>query len=63
MQKVTVGSAARSSQQRQIAAEALAAFGLADTTYMLVKLGTTTTFRVWSYQLAVSDWPGGTAGF
>jgi Ser/Thr protein kinase RdoA (MazF antagonist) len=48
MQKVTVGSSARSTQQRRFAAEALAAFGLADATYKLIKLGTTTTFRVLS---------------
>ncbi len=37
---------ARAAQQRRIAAEALQAFGLADASYQLIKLGTTTTLRV-----------------
>ena len=37
---------ARAAQQRRIAAEALPSFGLADASYQLIKLGTTTTFRV-----------------
>jgi Ser/Thr protein kinase RdoA (MazF antagonist) len=37
---------ARAAQQRRIAAEALPGFGLADASYQLIKLGTTTTFRV-----------------
>lgn len=37
---------ARAAQQRRIAAEAFVLFGLADASYQLIKLGTTTTLRV-----------------
>src|SRR6476620_6236626 len=46
MDEVAVPYSARAAQQRRIAAEALASFGLADASYQLIKLGTTTTFRV-----------------
>jgi Ser/Thr protein kinase RdoA (MazF antagonist) len=46
MDEVAVPYSARAAQQRPIAAEALPFFGLADASYQLIKLGTTTTFRV-----------------
>lgn len=46
MDEVAVPYSARAAQQRRIAAEALPSFGLADASYQLIKLGTTTTFRV-----------------
>src|SRR5436190_22478034 len=46
MNEVAVAYSARAAQQRRIAAEALPSFGLADASYQLIKLGTTTTFRV-----------------
>src|SRR5215203_1787782 len=46
MDEVAVPYSARAAQQRRIAAEALPAFGLAGASYQLIKLGTTTTFRV-----------------
>src|SRR4051812_27594605 len=43
---VVMPYSARAAQQRRIAAEALPCFGFADASYQLIKLGTTTTFRV-----------------
>src|SRR5215217_5128842 len=46
MDEATVPYSIRAAQQRRIAALALPSFGLADAVYQLIKLGTTTTFRV-----------------
>src|SRR5215217_141843 len=46
MDEVAVPYSIRAAQQRHIAALALPSFGLADASYQLIKLGTTTTFRV-----------------
>ena len=44
--EIAMPYSARAARQRRIAAQALPTFGLADASYQLIKLGTTTTFRV-----------------